>query len=216
MWPLIAILSCQLDGELEEAQRSTCLASAECVHKYFIGGNRPKALLDDQVWVDVPDDYAGLPLKTQAICRWALDNGYTNIFKADTDTYIHVNRLMRSGFGQHDYTGYYRGTGPSYASGGSGYWLSTTAMEVIAEADMEFDFIDGERGYINGEDVQVGRQLMWSGIKCHWDPRYRLDHEYPSPLNSHITAHPVLNRLKGKAMIEVHKKIMEEFDALRP
>ena len=56
----------------------------------------------------VPDDYANLWKKTQAICRWAVFGGYDYIARIDTDTYVHVPRLLASGFENYDYSGYVR------------------------------------------------------------------------------------------------------------
>src|SRR5271169_3127950 len=44
-----------------------------------------RAFLSDEVCLDCPDDYAGLPLKTRAIARWALDHEFDYLFKCDDD-----------------------------------------------------------------------------------------------------------------------------------
>lgn len=218
MKPLIAILSCVKDRPYAQAQRETCLKDSVCDYRFFYGGVPVPPLYAtawDEVWFEkIGDDYASLPFKTQSICRWALANAYDYIFKCDTDTYVHVPRLLASGYEQWDYSGYYRGNHEvpgGYASGGSGYWLSRRAMEVVANTEMQLDWIDGDRGYVCGEDLQVGRAMLRAGIICYWDERYRLDAHLPDPTNDLITNHNVREPNKGDQMRNVHRWVTERF-----
>jgi hypothetical protein len=120
--------------------------------KFFVGANASK-YESDEIHVDCPDDYNGLPYKTRAICRWASGKVISHIFLCDTDTYVSVTRLLNSGFEQFDYFGYFNsemfGTKPytaesrdgvrehhaacyNWASGGLGYSLSKKALSEVA------------------------------------------------------------------------------------
>lgn len=222
---LIAIESCQAHSSRHDDIRETWLSgydSESLDYRFFVGrgGGLATSKLDE-IWLDVDDSYEGLPLKTVAICKWAVEHRYTNLFKCDTDTYVHVPRLLTSGSDQYDYTGFYRDPFDShlgnshgnYASGGPGYWLSCRAMNIIANSTFTMDYVHEEewRGHWNGEDKQVGRRLNEFGIVCHWDHRYRMDHEYPTKHNDHITAHPVVTRLVASKMYHADYIVKESF-----
>lgn len=105
-----------------------------------------------------------LTYRTQAICRWALERGYDFVFKCDDDTYIFVERLLASGFENHDYSGWsWQNDGYTFASGGAGYWLSRKAMKIISEAT---DLSEPR------EDMWVGALLHKAEIVLHGDSRY--------------------------------------------
>jgi hypothetical protein len=71
---------------------------------------------DDEIILSCPDDYFHLPYKVRAMHRWALTQDFDYVYKADTDTYVDVDRLMSSGFEQHDFVGWK--PGPNVAGGG--------------------------------------------------------------------------------------------------
>lgn len=101
--------------------------------KFFYGSPHPtRTPGPDEVFLDVPDDYGSLPLKTQAICKWALENGFQYVYKCDDDTAVYVERLalelMSSRF---DYAGY---THCNVCTGGPGYFLSKRCMQIVAAA----------------------------------------------------------------------------------
>jgi hypothetical protein len=135
---LIAIITCKAYAHKLKLQKSTWI---------------PQGLAlgwDIQVFdgerLGVPDDYAGLPAKTKALCTWALENGYTNLLKIDDDAYVWMNKFKML---NHDYAGhraaandqgcprlgvpnYPKGHFPhEYASGGA-YWLSAKSMKILA------------------------------------------------------------------------------------
>jgi len=212
--PLIGFLGCHRDEPDAQQQRDTWLVGSPVDHRYFIGrpglDERP-----DVVWVDVDDGYTHLPFKTQAMCRWALSNGYTHLFKTDTDVYLRPERLLACGFEAWDYSGFFRGraedepndvvTG-NYCSGGSGYWLSSKAMEIVAAAQMEENHLHPEGGYYcNGEDVQVGRLMREAGVPCHWDDRYKLRPYGPRPDNDYISLSDVVAPLRNGRMLKYHR-----------
>jgi hypothetical protein len=99
----------------------------------------------DEVFLPVPDDYFHLVYKVRAIYRWALQFGFTHIFKCDTDTYVDIDRLMRSGFEKHDFTG--GPAGSTSVAGGSGYWISRQSAQILADAPVTYW---AEDGWVNG------------------------------------------------------------------
>jgi hypothetical protein len=202
---LIAILSCHAEDAADRDCRATWLKGAAADYRFFRGRGAKRAPLDDEVFLDAPDDYYGLPHKVQAIAGWALDAGYDFSFKCDNDTFVSVPRLLASGFEKHDYSGFYRGPGPSYASGGSGYWLSRRAMEIVRSAKFIDDFSDETRRSLRGEDVQVGGCLLSRGIECFRDERYSLRTPGPEPGNDVITLHDVVRPCRGARMHEAHR-----------
>ena len=107
--------------------------------------------------------------KTEALVRYAFEHDYDYVFKCDDDTYVHIDRLLESGFEAHDYSGYtdlhhandvgnYR-----WAQGGAGYWLSRRAMAVICQNGLH---------RMREEDFAVGQLLAANGIAPHHDGRY--------------------------------------------
>jgi len=138
--------------------------------------------------LEVPDDYAHLPQKVKAVCEYASDNEFDFLFKADSDTYCFVQRLLDSGFESHDYVGWTSGLASmppcdEYASGGAGYWLSRKAFSLVAKAPLTDDTC---------EDRWVGRVLYDAGILVHRDTRYGVPQSGRNPFtdNELLTWHP--------------------------
>jgi hypothetical protein len=182
---LIAVLGCGAHRAYYDALRATCYAG-DTLHRFFQGA---PAENDDEVELEVADGYLHLPFKTQRVCEWAIRREFDFMFKADTDTFVDVRRLMASGFEKHCYSGYHRGDSPSYASGGSGYWLDRQAMKIVARAAMREDWSVDDRPSVIGEDLQVGRVLLENGIVCFNDSRYRLFWPGPQRTNEVISIH---------------------------
>lgn len=114
---------------------------------------------DDEVFLDVPDDYEHLPHKMQAIYKWALANGYDYVYKCDDDTWVYVDRLMRSGFEEYDQLGYSNCSDPNntcncYVTGGPGYWLSKRALTKVVNTPVNHW----------AEDCWVGSALKNTGL----------------------------------------------------
>lgn len=131
--------------------------------------------------LQVPDDYEQLPLKHKAICRWFRKCEF--IFKCDSDTYAHAERLRNSGFESHDYIGHANPDYPGCAFGGPGYWLSKKSLNILADAEWV-----PATGFDTYDDIQVGKILSAQGIKIHHDPRYSL-YTPVLPDNDIITQH---------------------------
>ena len=128
----------------------------------------------DTVALAVPDDYVSLILKSQAMRQWAFERYYDFVFKADADTYVDVDQLMRSGFEKWDYFGHVhtapgtpKGDGTrhiyGFLGGGEGYWTSRKACEEIIRASVH----EGPM-----EDLWVGHVLGSNGIRMVDHPGY--------------------------------------------
>lgn len=163
---LIAIVTCHAFRGRAATQRSTWARNVVGADvRFFLGGSAPSAY-DDEVILDVKDDYVSLPAKVQAMHRWALAHNYDFVFKCDDDVYVQPERLMASNFAMSDYCGRLRGASGGYPApyaSGFGYWLSRRAMAITSEAELTKD---------GAEDRWVGNTLMNAGILCTADYRY--------------------------------------------
>jgi hypothetical protein len=208
---LVAILACHSpeDAILRAISRETWLPNLTCDYRFYMGLGSG-SYVSDELTLAVPDDYLGLPHKSRALFKWALAKGYDYVFKCDTDTYVCPPRLLSSGFEQHDYSGFYRGQGPSYASGGA-YWLSRRAMHVLTKRAprMITDVGDATRRSRWGEDFQVGNALMGQGIYCHNDDRYEMV-DGPQKKNNVISLHLFKSRDKAADLRETHLNYIGE------
>lgn len=162
---LLAIASCEKHLHRNDAQRRTWVPMVRGADVRFFrgGGGEP---LPDEVILQVPDDYTGLPEKTREIFRWALAQGYDYVCKIDSDVYVQPERLMANIPVGHDYAGRLRGPSNGfrapYASGFA-YWLSRRGMEAR---------VSGNDDPYVAEDQATGNILMAAGILCHPDYRY--------------------------------------------
>lgn len=115
----------------------------------------PRQPLPDEVFLDVPDGYGSLPQKTVAVCRWAIEHGYSFIFKCDDDTYVFPDRLLVELMENPiEYAGFRHA---NVCSGGPGYWLSERAARIVAEQG-------SNNGDVWAEDVWVSRVLARNNI----------------------------------------------------
>jgi hypothetical protein len=116
----------------------------------------------------VDDGYVALPSKAKATFQWALSGGYDYCFHCDDDTYVQPERLLSSGFEQHDYLGRLRGPSGGYPApycSGFAYWLSRRAMEIIVSQPLTSDTAD---------DRWLGNVLHSAGVVGTLDERYRV------------------------------------------
>jgi hypothetical protein len=170
---LIGILSCKRDQEYHQQARETWLKNCPVDYKFFMGSSTIEL---DEIKVEAPDSSKRLYKKIQKIVRYAVEQDYDFLFKCDVDTYVHVPRLLKSGFEKHDFSGY------NGAYGGSGYWLSRRAMQVLLDSP-SIDWCPTEDGW-------VYHSLVNKGILPFQDKRYHsLTSEGPTSENDIITVH---------------------------
>jgi hypothetical protein len=173
---LIAVLACHHRAPHLNACRATWTpdTSGQCDYKFFFGTGAHNDPQPDEVVLECDDAYRGLACKVQETARWALANEYECMFKVDDDTYVRPERVMMSGFEKADFVGCRLGATDmyhmhAYARGGTGYFLSKRAMEVLAAAPKPNPDIPSEYA----EDSWVGKTLMQAGIECTHDNRLR-------------------------------------------
>lgn len=195
--PLIAIVSCQRYRERRDASRRTWLrAVTPEAYAFFMGGETApvrEPCETDCVYLGCGDGYQDLTFKVRAIVRWALERGFSHLFKVDDDTYIDPWKLLASGFEQHDYCGWTRGR--RYCHGGAGYWLSRRAMELIAT--------DPEPAPDPAEDVYIGKLLQAHGVAMVQDKRYLPQGPRPARADAVITMH----KLSPVEMLAFHREL---------
>ena len=175
---LIAIVSCRRDRTYHQLVRDTWLKDQQVDYKFFLGVDQPGTdklpLAEDEVFLNVSDRYTGIRDKVEKMFDWARPQDYDYVFKCDTDTFVHVPRLLKSGYEQHDWTAY------QCNYGGSGYWLSKKAIEMLSKIKVVHF----------REDGWVGSTLIQQGLTPFQDYRYHSDtNEGPSPANNFITNH---------------------------
>ncbi|VVB52939.1 Uncharacterised protein [uncultured archaeon] len=217
--PIILVSSCKRDREngCHEAQRNTSFSDSRISYRFVlgIGNSNPDS---DEIVLDVPDDYAGLPWKTREGHRWALNNGFDYIFQCFADTYCNTERLLASGFEKRDYTGsfvsldylphdvpQFGATRPDqYASGGPGYWLSPRCSRLIVEAEVKHPEEDSWMNRViaaGAEDLWVGNVVSRAGIQGTHDNRYWSDGGQMLASNDVIAMH--IGKGPGKYSPEV-------------
>lgn len=163
---LFAILSCHSLQQYEPSLRETWIKELPGIdHKFFLGlPSLSSPLLPDEVLLEVDDSFQGITEKSVAMHRWALEHGYDYVVKVDLDTFVRPVELLQSGFEQFDYTGGQNTQGVAFASGGSGYWLSRRALQIVVDAKIT----PGP-----AEDLHVATVLNDQGITLHADNRYQ-------------------------------------------
>jgi hypothetical protein len=137
---LIAVLSCQRDRALRHHETirrrwGNALSDVSDV-RFFVGGPQLDDLLLDEIWLDVPDGYPQLSLKTKGICAWMLAHDYDSLFKCDCDTSIFIERFREYDYKNWDYAGRFYGGSPGTpgtAASGPGYFLSRRACQLILD-----------------------------------------------------------------------------------
>lgn len=156
-------MCCKWRESWADGQRRTWIKDIpkEIDYKYFFGNDLTREPKYDEVFVNCSDDYRSLPAKVYHALKWALDNGYDYIMKTDDDVYIRPERLLTSGFENHDYVGRIYTT---YACG-LAYWLSAKAAKFVVDA--------GEPP-LGLEDVWVGKIMQNAGIQVKHDERFCL------------------------------------------
>lgn len=175
---LVAILACHKNWQHCDYQRITWLKNLKIDHRFFFGRGAHEFQKEDEVRLDVPDDYDNLAWKSRGMFEWAVKHDYDFLFKCDDDTYVHPVRLLDSGFERHDYIGESKtvdGLGKFMAAGG-GYWLSRKALDILVNSPKEQHFKPRHLS-LNGpsiwqEDRWVAEVLHANGIRPVNDQRY--------------------------------------------
>jgi hypothetical protein len=161
--------------------RQTFLRQSKLDHVYVFG--RPPlpdwSILappePDELWVDCDDRKEWMYHKVQALCQYALDQGYSYLFRVCDDTQLFTERLAEAGLEPFDYAGQMPckfslgGTFKTwfriydYMHGGTGIWLSRKAMQMIVDDKLESVVCDMP------DRVDVGFGLSTVGHKVWWD-----------------------------------------------
>lgn len=167
--------------------------AADMTKKVYEIGPSDSLLPDEVLLPDTPDGYLGLSFKTRDSLQWAIDSGYTHIFRIFVDTYIIVERLVNSGFELNETMGWIWHCGnekapsvvhPDYEHtaflGGTGYWLSAHAAQIVAQTPVtEW-----------AEDAWIGYCLHNAGIPLMHDNRFPHDPDNdPKFWKDRITLH---------------------------
>jgi Methyltransferase domain len=178
---LIAVFCCHKYRSWAQTIRDTWAKDAPVDVKFFLGRPTGDAPQPDEVFLDADDSQEGRSQKLIEVYKWALAHGYTHVFRCDPDTFVRPALLMKCGFEQHDYMG---GLNSFFASGGSGFWLSERAMQIVTATPSDNP----------ADDVEVALRLKPYGIELHDDSRFRY---YPgAALDSQTVAYH-LSSVKG-------------------
>lgn len=195
---LIAIMSCARDKNLgahDLVRRTWKVADVDSVHTRFFVGDGCSVDSADEIQVRADD--ANHTAKVKAIFSWALGQDYDYVFKCDTDTYVHVPRLLSSGFEQHEWSGGY-GSLDKGPYGGSGYWICRNLMQRVLQ-----DGLDSRTARPWDEDRWIGENLIALGYRPCLDKRYNSDtKEGPEKNNGVITAHWYAERQSYSGPVE--------------
>lgn len=190
------------ESDRRAACRETWLKSSSVDYRLFYGRD-PSVTQPDEISLACDDDYDGLSTKMRLMCRWALNQNYTHLFRVDTDAYVYTDRLLASGFEAHDYSGYTidypRHLAHARYASGAGFTLSERAMTIVADAQPEHP----------ADDLWVGRILHRHGIPCHRDTRYLCGFQpHYIDIASLPQNHPylVLHALTPDGIREMHRR----------
>jgi len=189
----------------ERARRAACRETwlqGVSDYKFFYGSGKHDPA-PDEVVLDVPEGYGHLSSKFVRICQWALEHDYDFLFRVDTDAYVYVDRLLRSGFEAHDYSGYTidypRHLAHARYASGAGWALSRRGMEVVVNSVVTNE----------ADDYWTGKVLYAAGIPCHRDTRFVCGFEpHFIPLRFLPEKHPaiVLHALTPEGIRDVHAR----------
>ena len=185
---LIAIVSCKAHAAYRAAIRETWLSKVpkDKADAFFFMGRGAVATEPDEIVLDCGDGYGSLPEKVQAIIKWALERGYTNLVKIDNDVILKVDEFLRSGFERWDFSGHTNSdTVATKIPWGFLYTLSQKSMEIMATEALPPN---------NNDEAFVAHTLAWHGILLHHEPRYVLHRgkrsDFLSPAKRPLRAPP--------------------------
>jgi hypothetical protein len=178
---LICVKSCERDI-LNGANRAIYETWGNWLTTLFFVGSTNVHHSNDEVILECPDDYDGLPFKTREIAKFGLKTKFTHLFFCDIDTFVVPERLLECGFEQYDYMGLFgegynseghfdhKISGPwdrkapdmmmrdvyPWASGGHGYFLSRQALKLVASTEPMHWAEDFCVGQILGPAIEAG------------------------------------------------------------
>lgn len=146
---LVAVMTCGKRGYKAKAiaQRETWVKALRARGTdvlFFVGRD---AVVDcyDEITVDAPDDYSGIPLKVKAIMQWGTERKYDLISKCDDDVYVVPNRYAVLPLFPYNYIGRFRGpcgNYPAHFASGFFYTLSWYAACLVANTPWNGDWMD--------------------------------------------------------------------------
>lgn len=200
MKPVVLITSCAYRLDQNEQCRATWLMQWGHLIEYkFVFGQGHTQKYDDEIIFPIDDSYQNLPAKIQASHDWAVRQGYDFILKTDCDVYVHVPRLLNSGFEKYPYSGniFWPSAAIPFALG-SAYWLDRGASEILVGAKLPSYPAKG------GDDVWVGRVMHANGIQCHHEKRYYVGKspDWTADISFHV---PDMNM----SMMEIHNRMAQ-------
>ena len=132
----------------------------------FFPGRGNISLVADEIQVNAPDDYLGLPRKTCAILRYAEAARFDFIFLCDTDTFVRPELLLASGFGivislaisGTAFRANEKVMGSMLGPLVAGYWLSMQAVSYIAHNQLFEDWAEDRMvGQLLGPHIAMGK-----------------------------------------------------------
>ena len=182
---VIAVVGCRRNLVRMATVRATWAAAAPAGVEvdYFVGGG-PEPVPDWVVQLQVPDDYASLPLKVHVAHRWLEGRDFDWVFKCDDDTYVVIDRLQREAATMRP--GEFLGSSafhPVFASGGAGYLISGEASAALGRLPPPPQ---------GPEDVLFSQRLAQLGYLFRPSARLRYDckpDDLPRANNDIVTCH---------------------------
>lgn len=185
---LVGILACKKDwwarGRVRQWMPSNVdnweHAGHTATFRFCAGLGCPTSQNDELV---LPADDLYQTPKVRAMFEWALKQEFDYVFKCDIDTYVRPRHLLESGFENHDWLGGY-GSKELGPYGGSGYWLSRSAMLALQD-----DVSDAHTPRPWDEDRWVGANLIHKGFVPDLDERYDSVGEPHNIREDFITSH---------------------------
>lgn len=206
---LIIILSSANNHERRDAQLKTWIKDLKNIPYYFLIGNSSDTQIKSNfIFVNVKDN--DLPNKLYEAYKFCLKNiDFDYIFTCDDDTYVVVDRLLTSGYENHDFMGtlyrYEEGDrkGLTHAEGGAGFFIGRSALQkmfsINASDLLKTSFASDT--FISDLATESGISLTHhNDFNQGWSMEKRPG-EIPRPNNSAITSH-YMNR---KQFFETYK-----------